>query len=143
MATRFKAVGVKVEFEIFQMGDLLLANQLVEEGLYLGTPLYQFVLGVKWAAPADPETMLYLRKLLPDDAAWSGFGIGRQQMPMLATAVVLGGHVRVGLEDNLYLRKGEFASNVQLVERAVSMIDMLGSAPASPPEARQILGIGP
>jgi uncharacterized protein (DUF849 family) len=112
---------------------------LVEEGLVDAPPLYQMVLGVKWGAPATTETMIYLRDLLPQGALWASFGIGRDQMPMLAQAVLLGGNVRVGLEDNLYLKRGVFATNGQLVERAATIIDHLGMSVATPAEARQML----
>ena len=141
MAQLYREFGVKPELEAFQMGDVLFANQLVEEGLIDGPPLYQFVLGVKWAAPATTDTMVYLRNLLPAGAVWASFGIGRAQMPMLAQAVLLGGNVRVGLEDNLYLEKGVFATNGQLVERAHRIIEDLGEAVATPAEARQMLNL--
>lgn len=141
MARLYRELGVKPELEAFQMGDVLFANELVREGFISDPPLYQFVLGVKWAAPADPETMIYLRRLLPPNAVWAGFGIGRQQMPMAAQAVLLGGNIRVGLEDNLYLERGVFATNGQLVERAVRIVESLGEQVASPEEAREILGL--
>jgi uncharacterized protein (DUF849 family) len=141
MARLYQRLGVKPELEAFQMGDVLFANQLVAEGLVDGPPLYQFVLGVKWAAPADTETMIYMRNLLPAQAIWAGFGIGRQQMPMVAQAVLLGGNVRVGLEDNLYLERGVFATNGQLVARARRIIEDLGAEVATPAEARAILGL--
>jgi uncharacterized protein (DUF849 family) len=141
MAKRFRELGVKPELEAFQAGDVLFANQLVAEGLIEGPPLYQFVLGVKWAAPADPASMTYMKSLLPKEAIWAGFGIGRQQMPMLAQAVLLGGNVRVGLEDNLYLDRGVFATNGQLVERGVRLIQDLGEAVATPSQARSMLGL--
>ncbi|HEV2271217.1 MAG TPA: 3-keto-5-aminohexanoate cleavage protein [Steroidobacteraceae bacterium] len=141
MARLYQQLGVKPELEAFQMGDVLFANQLFQEGLVDVPALYQFVLGVRWAAPADTQTMLYLRSLLPAGAQWAAFGIGRSQMPMLAQAVILGGNVRVGLEDNLYLDRGVFATNGQLVERAVRIISDLGEAVATPNEAREILGL--
>lgn len=139
MARRYAELGIKPELETFQMGDVLFANQLVQEGIVEDPPLYQFVLGVKWAAPATPETMIYLRSLLPAGAVWAGFGISRAQMPMVAQAVLLGGNVRVGLEDNLYLDKGVFATNGQLVERARRIIEDIGEAVATPTEARAML----
>lgn len=139
MARTYQELGVKPELEVFQMGDVLFANQLVTEGLVDHPPLYQFVLGVKWAAPASTETMIYLRSLLPSHAVWASFGIGRQQMPMVAQSVLLGGNVRVGLEDNLYLDRGVFATNAQLVERACTIIDCMGEAVATPTETREIL----
>jgi uncharacterized protein (DUF849 family) len=139
MAKRFQELGVKPELEVFQAGDILFANQMVAEGLIDGPPLYQLVLGVLWGSPATPETMIYLRNLLPEEAIWAGFGIARMEMPMVAQAVLLGGNVRVGLEDNLYLSRGVFASNGQLVERARSIIEYLGNEVATPDETREIL----
>lgn len=139
MARRFQELGVKPELEVFGPGDILFGKALLEEGLVDVPPLYQMVLGVRWGAPASTETMIYLRDLLPNGAIWAGFGIGRDQMPMVAQAALLGGNVRVGLEDNLYLKRGVFATNGQLVERAVTVIDHLGMSVASPAEARQLL----
>jgi uncharacterized protein (DUF849 family) len=139
MAKRFQELGVKPELEAFSAGDVLFANQLVKEGLVDGTPLYQFVLGVLWGAPADTETMIYMRNLLPENRSWAALGLGRMQFPIAAQSVLLGGHVRVGLEDNLYLERGVFASNGQLVERAVQIIDHLGCETATPAEAREML----
>ncbi len=141
MAQVYQQLGVKPELEAFQMGDVLFANQLVAEGSVNGPPLYQFVLGVKWAAPADTHTMFYMRSLLPQGAHWAAFGLGRMQMPMAAQSVLLGGNVRVGLEDNLYLERGVFATNGQLVERARNLIEHLGEQVATPQEARQLLGL--
>ena len=139
LAKRFQELGVKPELEAFQAGDVLFANQLVKEGLVDGTPLYQFVLGVMWGAPNDPETMMYMRNLLPDNVQWASLGLGRMQFPTVAMSVLLGGNVRVGLEDNLYLERGVFASNGQLVERAVRIIEDLGCEAATPDDAREML----
>jgi uncharacterized protein (DUF849 family) len=141
MAKRFQELRVKPELEVFQAGDILFVNQMIKEGLISGRPLFQFVLGIKWGAPADPETMLYMRNLLPPGSAWAAFGVSRLQMPMVAQAVLLGGNVRVGLEDNLYLERGVFATNGQLVERAVTIVESIGKSVASPQEAREILGL--
>jgi uncharacterized protein (DUF849 family) len=143
LARRFRELDVKPELEAFQAGDVLFANQLVQEGLIKEPAIYQFVLGVKWAAPADSASMMYMRSLLPPGAIWAGFGIGRQQMPMAAQAVLLGGNVRVGLEDNLYLERGVFATNGQLVERAAKLIDFLGEQVATPDETRKMLNLRP
>jgi uncharacterized protein (DUF849 family) len=142
MAKRFRDLGVKPEIEVFQAGDVLFANQMVAEGLVDSPPMYQFVLGIRWGAPADPATMLYMKGLLPQGAAWGALGVGRQQMPVVAQSILLGGNVRVGLEDNLYLSRGVFATNGQLVERARTIVDCLGGSVATPEEARQILGLG-
>jgi len=141
MAKRFQEIGVKPEMEVFQPGDILFANQMVNDGLIDGPPLYQMVLGIKWGAPADPETMIYMRNLLPKGALWAGFGIGRMEMPMTAQAILLGGNVRVGLEDNLYLERGVFATNGQLVERARHLIEFLGHEVATPNEMREAQGL--
>ena len=141
MAKRFKELGVKPEIEVFAPGDILLANQMLKEGLFDAPPMYQIVMGTRWGLPATPETMIYMRNLLPPGAIWAAFGIARLQMPMVAQAALLGGNVRVGLEDNLYLSRGVFATNSQLVERARTIIECLGYEVASPDEARQILGL--
>jgi len=115
MAQRMRDCGVKPELECFDVGHVRFANQLVAEGLIEDPPFYQLALGINWGAPAEPEMMWAMRNLLPAGAQWAGFGISRMQMPMVAQAVLLGGHVRVGLEDNLYLERGVFGSNGELV----------------------------
>jgi uncharacterized protein (DUF849 family) len=139
MARLIQQLGVRPEIEVFNPGDILLARQLIDEGLIGGRPMIQLCLGVKWSAPADIKSLLYMKELLPDDAIWSAFGVSRHQMPMVAMAAVLGGNCRVGLEDNIYLEKGVFASNGQLVEKAKSIIDGIGYEVASPDEARDLL----
>lgn len=139
MARVFRDLRVKPEIEIFAPGDVLFARQMIQEGLFLPPPFFQLVLGTRWGLPADVDTILYLKRLLPSEALWAAFGIGRQQMPMVAQSVLLGGHARVGLEDNLYIEQGVFASNGQLVERAVRIIRDLGCEVASPDEAREML----
>ena len=145
MAKRFQELGVKPEIEAFQAGDVLFGNQLVEEGLINDRPMYQFVLGVKWGAPATPETIMYMRDLLPKNKNlhWTAMGIAREEFPTAAQSVLLGGHVRVGLEDNLYLDRGVFATNGQLVERAGRIIEDVGCAVATPDETRVMLGLRP
>ena len=143
MAKRIQELGVKPELEIFEMGHLRFANQLVAESLVDAPPLYQICLGIPWALDADPDTMRIMRDKLPADANWFSFGIGRHQMPMAATAAILGGNVRVGLEDNIYLEKGVFASNGQLVERAKEIVRLLGGRTLTPGEAREKLGLKP
>jgi uncharacterized protein (DUF849 family) len=142
MATRAKAAGVKPEIEVFDMGHIELGKKLIADGLIHAPPLFQLCLGISFGAPATPETMLAMRNNLPQGAIWSAFGIGRMQFPMIAQSVLLGGHVRVGLEDNLYLEAGKLApSNAALVEKAVKIIELLGASVASPTEARQIFGL--
>lgn len=143
MARVFLELGVKPEIEVFAPGDILFANQMIAEGLFQAPPFFQMVLGTKWGLPCDTETILYLRRLLPAGALWAAFGLGPMQMPMVAQSVILGGHVRVGLEDNLYLERGVFASNGQLVRRAVRIIEDLGCAVATPDEARTVLQLTP
>ncbi|ASN03896.1 BKACE family enzyme [Virgibacillus necropolis] len=133
--------GVKPELECFDTGQIRFAKQLINEGLIDGDPMFQFCLGIPWGADADAETMLYMRDKIPENSHWAAFGIGRMQMPMVAQSILLGGHVRVGLEDNLYLKKGVLATNGQLVEKAVSIIEHLGSVPMTPQEAREQLGL--
>jgi uncharacterized protein (DUF849 family) len=141
MAKTFKELGVKPEIEVFAPGDVLLANQMIKEGLFDSPPMFQIVTGTRWGLPSDAETLIYMRNLLPKDAIWAAFGIARMQMPMVAQSVLLGGNVRVGLEDNLYLSRGVFATNGQLVERARHIIESMGYEVATPDEARQMLGL--
>jgi uncharacterized protein (DUF849 family) len=141
MARRFQELRIKPELEVFGAGDIEFGKQLAREGLLTGRPLYQFVLGVNWGAPSDTRTILYMKDLLPPDALWAALGIGRLEMQVLAQAILLGGNVRVGLEDNLYLARGVFATNGQLVERARTIIEALGHELATPDEAREMLGV--
>ncbi|MEE8188940.1 MAG: 3-keto-5-aminohexanoate cleavage protein [Kiloniellales bacterium] len=141
MAERIKDCGVKPELECFDLGHVRLANHLIEEGLVLAPPLFQICLGIPWGAPADTGTMKAMVDALPEGAVWAGFGISAMEMPMVAQAILLGGHVRVGLEDNLYLKKGVFASNAQLVEKAIKIIELLGARALSPGEARVKFGL--
>lgn len=141
MARRISELDVKPEMEVFDTGHLWFAKQLVAEGLIPEPPMFQLCLGIPWGAPADTRTMAHMAQQLPPGAVWAAFGISRMQMPMVAQAVLLGGHVRVGLEDNLYLERGVFASNGALVKKAVRIIRDLGARVCSPAEARHKLGI--
>lgn len=141
MAARYAEIGVKPEMEVFDLGHLRFANQMVAEGLIKDPAMYQVCLGIPWGAGADPATMTAMVSQLPRDVFWSGFGISRAQMPMAAQAMLLGGNVRVGLEDNLYLEKGVPASNAELVEKAVRIIRDLGGRICDADEARERLGI--
>ena len=144
MAAEIAALGVKPELEIFDLGHLRLALKIYEEALLANPPFFQFALGIPWGAPADTRTMMLMRDMLPPNAQWAGFGISRMQMPMVAQAALLGGHVRVGLEDNLYLARGRFASNAELVEKSIRILDTLDFEIATPFEARRILrDLGP
>ncbi|RKR04235.1 uncharacterized protein (DUF849 family) [Kushneria sinocarnis] len=136
-----REAGVKPELECFDLGHVWFARQLIEEGLIDGDPLFQLCLGIPWGAEAETRTMLTMRDRLPANAQWAAFGIGRMQMPMVAQAVLLGGHVRVGLEDNLYLSKGVKADNAGLVEKAAGIIEALGARVMSPAETREQLNL--
>ncbi|UEM06263.1 3-keto-5-aminohexanoate cleavage protein [Skermanella rosea] len=140
-AAIIQRLGVKPELEIFDTGNLWFAKRMLDEGLLDAPPLFQFCMGIPWGLPPEPRMMLALRDMLPAGSVWAGFGIGRMQMPMAAQAVLLGGNVRVGLEDNLYLDRGVHASNGSLVDRAVTIVEALGSHVAGPAEAREILGL--
>ncbi|UVK49004.1 3-keto-5-aminohexanoate cleavage protein (plasmid) [Mesorhizobium sp. AR07] len=141
MAKLVREAGVKPELECFDLGHIEMAKSLVADGLISGRPLFQFCLSTGYGAPATPSVVLAMRGLLPSGAIWGGFGCGKDEMPMVAQAVGLGGHVRVGLEDNIYLRRGLLASNAELVENAVGIIERLGATVATPSEAREILGV--
>ncbi|MFC0266849.1 3-keto-5-aminohexanoate cleavage protein [Kushneria aurantia] len=140
-AALVRDAGVKPELECFDTGHVRFARQLIEEGLIDDEPLFQLCLGIPWGAEADTQTMLTMRDRLPANAHWAAFGIGRMQMPMVAQAVLLGGHVRVGLEDNLYLSKGVKADNAGLVEKAAGIVEALGARVMTPAETRARLGL--
>ena len=141
MAERIRDCGTKPEIEVFDMGQIWQAKQLLSEGRIAGTPLFQLCMGIPWGVEADPRAMALMRDSLPPGSVWAGFGISRMQMPFVAQAMLLGGHCRVGLEDNLYLERGRFASNGELVEKAKHIIEQLGGRVLSPAEARERLGI--
>jgi len=142
MAGRMRAAGVLPELELFDSGDIHLARDLIAEGTLKGPPLCTLVLGVKYGFNPSPETMMYARNLLPEGSIWAGFGIGRSEFPMVAQSYLLGGHVRVGLEDNLYMSKGVLAkSNAELVAHAALILKSLGAAIATPNDAREMLGL--
>jgi uncharacterized protein (DUF849 family) len=142
MAERIRASGALPEIELFDSGDCHLARDLIADGTLSGPGLFSLVLGVKYGFNSTPETMMYARNLLPEGAVWTGFGIGRAEFPMVAQAWLLGGHIRVGMEDNLYLAKGVLAeSNAALVLRAVEILRGLGATPATPAEARAAFGL--
>jgi uncharacterized protein (DUF849 family) len=125
--------------EIFDTGHLWFAKQLVEEGLIDAPAMYQLCMGIPYGAPADPLTLAAMVKQLPEDAVWASFALGPMQMPWVAQSILLGGHVRVGLEDNLYLSRGVKATNARLVERARTIIESMGAQVATPDEGREIL----
>lgn len=142
MAAMIREAGVKPELEVFDVGHMRLAVEMVKRGDLPPNPLFQFCLGIAGGAPANTETMMLMRGMLPPNAMWAGFGIARMQMPMIAQATILGGFVRVGLEDNLFLAEGVLSEgNAPLVERAVQIVQSIGEDIATPDEARQILGL--
>ncbi|MFJ5049172.1 3-keto-5-aminohexanoate cleavage protein [Streptomyces sp. NPDC098077] len=142
-AKRIQELGVRPELEIFDTGQLWFAKQLLAEGLLDDPTVFQLCMGIPWGAPADPGVLQAMVNMLPQGAQWASFALGRMQMPWAAQSILLGGHVRVGLEDNLYLGKGVKATNGQLVERAVRITESLGSRVATPDEARAKLGLRP
>lgn len=142
MAGVIRGAGVMPELEIFDSGDLNMALDFMREGVLDGPGLWTFVLGVKYGFAPTPETIFYARNLLPQGAHWSAFGIGRAEFPIVAQAWLAGGHVRVGLEDNIYLEKGVLApNNAALVAKARDIVKSLGGEIASSSEARAVLGL--
>jgi uncharacterized protein (DUF849 family) len=141
MAKRIQELGVKPEMEVFEPGHIMFARKLIEEGLIDVPPMFQLCLGIPHAAPATPEILSVMKGLLPQDANWSAFGISRFEFDIVAQAASQGGNCRVGLEDNLYYSRGEFATNVALVERAVRIIRETGREPATATQAAERLGI--
>lgn len=141
MATRIQALGVKPELEVFEAGHIRFARMFIELGLIDAPPMFQLCLGIPHAAPATTEMLTLMKNMLPPDANWSAFGIARTEFTILAQAASAGGNCRVGLEDNLYLDKGEFATNIRLVERAVTIIRAIGREPATVTQAAARLGI--
>ena len=140
-AQRIRELGVKPELEIFDTGHLSFALQMLSEGLLDDSPLFQLCYGIPWGAPADVGVFKACVDMLPPGSNWTAFAISRNQMAFAAQAVLLGGHVRVGLEDNLYLSRGVFASNAQLVERARNIAESLGARVLAPDEARDKFGL--
>jgi len=136
---RCKELGVKPELEVFDLGHIRCAQYLMDQGFIDDPPMFQVCLGLVWGAGGDTESMLAMRNALPTGSNWFGFGVGRMEMPMVAQAMMLGGHVRVGLEDNLYLSRGNLASNGQLVEKAAGIVTELGGRVLGPDEARDVL----
>jgi uncharacterized protein (DUF849 family) len=139
MAARIQAAGVKPEIECFELGHIWLAKQLIAEGLIDAPPLFQLCHGVPWGAEATTEAVTAMRNHLPAGANWAAFAIGRMQMAFVAQAALLGGNVRVGLEDNIWLDRGVPASNGSLVTRAKEIVERMGARLLTPGEARETL----
>ena len=143
MARAIREAGVKPELEVFDLGHTAFARHLCERGLFADPPWLQLCLGIPWGAPATTEAMQAMKQMVPAGGLWSAFGISRHEFPMVAQAVLLGGHVRVGLEDNLYIGRGQLSpGNAPLVERAARIIRELDAEVATPAQARELLAIG-
>lgn len=142
MARAIRENGVVPELEVFDVGHVRLARHMLEVEQIAPPGFFQLCLGIEWGAPATPAALNYMLTLLPEGAHWAAFGISRDQLPLAGLSILSGGHVRTGLEDNLYLRQGELASsNAVLVEQAVTLVEMFGCEPATPAEAREILNL--
>jgi len=139
MAAAMTELGVRVEIEAFDTGHLWFAKALVDEGIVPHPVLVQLCMGIPWGAPDDLSTFLAMVANVPDDWVFSAFALGRNQMPYVAATVLAGGHVRVGLEDNLFLRRGVLATNAQLVEQAVTIIETMGATVIGPDRVRERL----
>ncbi|MEK9925663.1 MAG: 3-keto-5-aminohexanoate cleavage protein [Alphaproteobacteria bacterium] len=141
MAKQMKALGVKPEIEAFDTGHLWFAKHLVEEGHIEKTALVQLCMGIPWGAPDDLNTLMAMVNNVPKDWVFSAFSIGRNAMAYPAAAILAGGNIRVGLEDNIYLSRGVFATNAQLVERAVNVAENMGATVIGPDAVRERLGL--
>jgi uncharacterized protein (DUF849 family) len=141
MARQIRDLGVRPEIEIFDTGDLVLLNELVDEGLIDSPPMVQLCMGIPYGAPNDPLTLAAMVNRLPAGAIFSAFSIGRFQLPYAAQAVLAGGNVRVGLEDNIYLSRGVLATNGQLVSRATTLLEAMNIRILAPAEVRDQLGL--
>ena len=139
MARRVQALGVRAEIEVFDTGHLVLAKQLVKEGLIDDPVMVQLCMGIPYGAPDDPTTLMAMVQNLPPGCVFSAFSIGRHQLPYVAMAALAGGNIRVGLEDNLFLAKNELATNGQLVERAVTILSAMNVRVLGPAEVRRKL----
>ena len=140
-AQRIRELGVKPELEIFDTGHLWFTKQMLDEDLLEDPPLFQLCYGIRWGAPANVGVLKATVDMLPEGANFTAFAISRDQMAFAAQSVLLGGHVRVGLEDNLYLSRGVFASNAQLVDRARTLVELMGATVLGPDEARTKFGL--
>jgi uncharacterized protein (DUF849 family) len=141
MARRIKSLGVRPELEVFDSGHLVLVKELISEGLIDDPPLIQLCMGIPYGAPDDPATLMTMVGQLPAGCVFSAFSIGAMQLPYVAMAALAGGNVRVGLEDNIYLSRGVLATNGQLVERAVTILDAMNTRTLGPDEVRAKLGL--
>jgi uncharacterized protein (DUF849 family) len=141
MARRVQQLGVRPELEVFDTGHMVLVKELIRDGLLDDPVLIQLCTGIPYGAPDDPGTLLAMAALLPEGAIYSAFSIGRMQLPFVALAPIAGANVRVGLEDNLYLSRGVKATNGQLVERAVEILEAMNVRVLGPDEVRERLAL--
>ena len=141
MAAHVQALGVRPELEVFDFGHLVMVDDLIREGLIDDPALIQLCMGIPYGAPNDPATLMALVQRLPAGSVFSAFSIGRMQLPYVALAVLAGGNVRVGLEDNLYLSRGRLATNAELVERAVTILEAMNVRVLGPDAVRERLGL--
>ena len=139
MAQRVKELGVRPELEVFDTGHLVFVKEMIRDGLLDDPVMIQLCMGIPYGAPDDPGTFLSMVNQVPQGATWSAFSIGRMELPYVAMATLAGGNVRVGLEDNLYLSRGVYATNAQLVERAVTILEGMGVRVLGPDEVRDKL----
>ena len=141
-AKRMREYSIKPEIEVFDMGHIRQAKHWLKEGLIDDPPYFQLCMGAGWGIEATPENLLVMKNALPPGVIWSVLGVGRMQLPMITMAMLSGGHIRVGFEDNIYLRRGELLkSNAQIVEVAANIIQQLQGEVANTNEAREILGL--
>jgi 3-dehydrocarnitine:acetyl-CoA trimethylamine transferase len=141
MAGRVQELGVRPELEVFDTGHLVFVHELIRDGLIDAPPLIQLCTGIPYGAPDDPATLLAMVNRLPENAVFSAFSIGRMQLPFVGLAAMLGGNARVGLEDNLYLSRGQLATNADLVERAVAILEGMNARVLGPDEVREKLAL--
>ncbi|MED5599559.1 MAG: 3-keto-5-aminohexanoate cleavage protein [Actinomycetota bacterium] len=141
MAERVRELGVRPELEVFDTGNLWFAETMIAEGLIDAPYWIQLCLSIPYGTPMDVGILQAMVNRLPDEAEFTSFGLGAMQMPMVAQSVMLGGHVRVGLEDNLYLERGVMATNAQLVEKAAKIVELMGARLQTPADARKTLGL--
>ena len=141
LAADMQTYGIKPEMEIFDLSMISNAVALLDKGLVAPPLHFDFVMGLKGAIPATVANLVHMHNSIPSDATWTVAGIGKAQLAMTTHAILMGGHVRVGIEDNIYYRRGELATNVQLVARAAQLADMLGRPVATPDEAREMLDL--
>jgi len=141
-AKRMRENNVKPEIEVFEAGHIRQARHMLDNGLFEDPPFFQLCMGPGWGIEATPDNLLFMKNLLPPDVQWSALGVGRTQLPMITMACILGGHMRVGFEDNIYMRRGVLLdSNAQMVDHAASIVEKLQGEIATPNDAREMLGL--